>query len=121
MLRATARQPWRARRASWAWRAGLAAGLACALLLFTTVYRHSRSFSPAIAARIHALSADHTDARTLFGGASGPLVAIAVAAGISPAPRPRAPYRVESQPEAGTATLLALASSPRSRPPPTAL
>jgi hypothetical protein len=96
--------------------------LACALLFFTTVYRHSRAFSPATAARIHALSADHTDARTLFAGASGPLAVIAAAAGTSRAPRPRAAYRVESQPEAGTARLLALiVASPRYRPPPTTL
>jgi hypothetical protein len=50
--------------------------LACALLLFTTVYRHSSGFSPATAARIHALSTDHTDARALFAGDFGPLAAL---------------------------------------------
>jgi hypothetical protein len=51
--------------------------LACALLLFTTVYRHCSAFSPATAARIFALSTDHTDARTLFDGDFGPLAILA--------------------------------------------
>ena len=59
-----------------AWRAAVVAALACALLLFTTVYRHSSGFSPATAARIHALSTDHTDARALFAGDFGPLAAL---------------------------------------------
>jgi len=120
MDRPTAHLPCRARRNWRACRAAAAGVLACALIFFTTAYRHSNAFSPATAARIHALSADPTDARTLFAGASGPLAAIAVAAGTPPA-RPAA-CRVPSAPEPVTGRLLALVvSSPRYRPPPIAL
>jgi hypothetical protein len=116
MLGATARQSERPGRAGRAWRGTLAAALACALLFFTTVYRHSSAFSPATAARIHALSADHTDARTLFAGDFGPLAVLvdAPVASIAvhhPSSAPAVPAVAPDRP-------LALVVTPFHRPPP---
>jgi hypothetical protein len=110
MRRASRRRSWRTGRAA------LAAALACALIFFTTVYRHSSAFSPATAARIHALSADHTDARALFAGDFGPLAVVSdrpvvVTAVGQPSP-PRA------VPSAGPERPIALIVTPFRRPPP---
>jgi len=90
--------------------------LACALVSFTTIYRHSHAFSPATAARIHALSADHTDSRTLFAGDFGPLAALADRPVLAtPASRPsEAPAAPKVAPERP----LALMVVPLQRPPP---
>ena len=98
------------------WRGAVAALLASALLVFTTIYRNSSGFSPATAARCHTLSTDHTSARTLFAGDFGPL-AILIGA-----PRPPAPPSpiviiagtVRTAPE----RQLSLVASPYHRPPP---
>jgi hypothetical protein len=66
----------RKRRLDFRWRAATAALLACALLVFTVIYRNSKAFSPATAARCHSLSADRADARSLFDGDFGPLAAV---------------------------------------------
>jgi hypothetical protein len=98
------------------WRAALAALLVCALLVFTTIYRNSRGFSPATAARCHSLSTDHTSARTLFAGDFGPL-AIVISTPQSPAPPSPIviiPGTVRTAPE----RRLSLVASPYYRPPP---
>src|SRR5262252_459352 len=56
--------------------AAIAAALACALILFTTVYRNSRAFSPVTAARCYSLSTEHTSARSLFDADLGPLATV---------------------------------------------
>jgi hypothetical protein len=115
MDRPTAHRPRRARR-SGAWRAAVAALLACALIFFTTVYRHSQAFSLATAARIHALSADHTDARTLFAGDFGPLVVLVD----DPVPATAAdgPSEAIAAPRVAPERPLALMAGPLQRPPP---
>jgi hypothetical protein len=91
--------------------------LACALLFFTTAYRHSSDFSPATAARIYALSADHTDARALFAGDFGPLAVLvdmpAVGTTVDrPSQSPVVPAVAPERP-------VALIVTPFRRPPPT--
>jgi hypothetical protein len=97
-------------------RTTLAMVLVCALLVFTTVYRHSSGFSPATAARCHSLSTEHTAARTLFDGDFGPLAILATTlTDITPvtAPAPVAPApRVTAIPRP------ALIVAPFRRPPP---
>ena len=119
MDRPTAHQSRRAPRNSWAWQAAVAGSLACALVFFTTVYRHSHAFSPATAARIHALSADHTDARTLFSGDFGPLAVLVdapvLATGMDD------PSRAAAVPAAAPTRPGALTAEPFQRPPPTRL
>jgi hypothetical protein len=119
MDRPTAYQPRRARQArrnGQAWRAAVAGILACALILFTTVYRHSNAFSLATAARIHALSTDHTDARTLFAGEFGPL-AILVDAPLLATTADR-PSEAAAAPRVTPERPLALRVVPLERPPP---
>jgi hypothetical protein len=112
----TAQQPWQARRNWLVWRAAVAAALACALIFFTTVYRHSSAFSPATAARIHALSADHTDARTLFAGDFGPLAALVDAPVL--ASTVDGPSQSAAVPAAAPERPRALMAVPFQRPPP---
>jgi hypothetical protein len=101
------------------WPAALAAVLACALLVFTTVYRNSSGFSPATAARCHSLSADHTSARALFVGDFGPLTAVLHTV-LTPA-RPAGPVRLVPAPRPAPARPVALLSLPFRRPPPAGL
>jgi hypothetical protein len=110
MLRAQARPSWRA------WQTALAAVLACALLFFTTVYRHSSAFSPATAARIHALSTDHTDSRTLFDSDFGPLAILADAP--VPATVVDGSSEAAALPRVAPERPLALIVTPFRRPPP---
>jgi hypothetical protein len=116
MDRPTAHQPRPARRNGRAWPAAVAGLLACALVFFTTVYRHSNAFSPATAARIHALSADHTDARALFAGDFGPL-AILVDAPVL-ATTVDGPSEAAAVPRVAPERPLALTVVPLERPPP---
>jgi len=116
MDRPTAHRPRRARRNGQAWRAAVAGILACALILFTTVYRHSNAFSLATAARIHALSADHTDARTLFVGDFGPLAVLVDAPVLTTAVE--GPSEAAAAPGVAPERPLALMVVPLQRPPP---
>jgi hypothetical protein len=97
-------------------RTTLALALACALLAFTTIYRHSSGFSPATATRCHSLSTDHTDARTLFDGDFGPLAILTAAL------RPAAQVLMTVTPPpvrcVTVAPRLGLLATPFRRPPP---
>ena len=89
--------------------------LVCALLNFTTLYRHSAGFSPATATRCHSLSTDATDAQTLFAGDFGPL---------APVIAPALPVWVECwtwttvAPRVAPERPVALVATPFRRPPP---
>ena len=97
-------------------RSTLAMALVCALLVFTTIYRHSSGFSPATATRCHSLSTDHTDARTLFAGDFGPLAILATALqAVTPAP---ATAVVIPEPSVSIPPRPALLVTPFRRPPP---
>jgi hypothetical protein len=90
--------------------------LACALIFFTTVYRHSSGFSPATAARNYSLSADHTDARTLFAGDFGPLAALVDTPVL--ATTVDRPLLAPAVPAVAPERPLALIVTPFQRPPP---
>lgn len=100
-------------------RISLSVALACALLLFTTVYRNSSGFSPATAARCHSLSTDQAEARALFAGDFGPL-AVLVGSVVQPAPafEPQTTPAVRRVP---SERKLALIVAPFHRPPPSRL
>lgn len=87
-----------------------------ALLVFTTVYRHSSGFSPATAARCHTLSTDHSDARTLFDGDFGPLAILT--ATLTAAVPADLPVVVAPEPSVVAAPRPALLVTPFRRPPP---
>lgn len=97
-------------------RRAIALALVCALLAFTTIYRHSSGFSPATAARCHTLSTDHSDAQTLFDGDFGPLAILAT--GLAPVTPALVPVSIAPAPRVTAAARPALLVTPFRRPPP---